>query len=250
MDYQKIYDNLMKTRKDKVPFKNVYYERHHIIMKSMGGTYAPENLVYLTPREHFLAHWLLWRIHRSRQTALAFFSMQKWARISETRNTSSRRYQEAREAIREKGVSEETKRRMSIAQRDRKFSDETKRKMAISAKLRIRVTKRKLESLVCANCGIDFQKFEDSRQLKERCCGKKCAQNYKIRKISIARNEKFLCDERLILSNFQDLKLTNRRREIVQLFVDGMKKDDIAIKLNIANGTVASTIFHIKKMLL
>lgn len=36
-----------------------YYERHHIIPKSMGGTNAKNNLVTLTAREHYVCHLLL-----------------------------------------------------------------------------------------------------------------------------------------------------------------------------------------------
>jgi hypothetical protein len=36
-----------------------YYERHHIIPKSLGGSNASENLVLLSAREHFIAHLLL-----------------------------------------------------------------------------------------------------------------------------------------------------------------------------------------------
>jgi hypothetical protein len=38
---------------------NGYTERHHIIPESFSGPNTPENLVYLTAREHFLCHWLL-----------------------------------------------------------------------------------------------------------------------------------------------------------------------------------------------
>jgi hypothetical protein len=36
-----------------------YVERHHIIPKSCGGSNKKSNIVKLTPREHFLVHWLL-----------------------------------------------------------------------------------------------------------------------------------------------------------------------------------------------
>jgi hypothetical protein len=39
-----------------------YTEVHHIKPKSMGGGNEPANLVRLTYREHFLAHWLLTKI--------------------------------------------------------------------------------------------------------------------------------------------------------------------------------------------
>jgi hypothetical protein len=36
-----------------------YYEKHHILPKSLGGTNKKENLVYLTAAEHFRAHRFL-----------------------------------------------------------------------------------------------------------------------------------------------------------------------------------------------
>ena len=36
-----------------------YTERHHIIPKSFGGSNKKENLVSLTPREHYICHLLL-----------------------------------------------------------------------------------------------------------------------------------------------------------------------------------------------
>lgn len=39
--------------------KCVYYEKHHIIPKSVGGNDNPDNICILLPREHFVCHWLL-----------------------------------------------------------------------------------------------------------------------------------------------------------------------------------------------
>ena len=63
MDYQKIYDNLVQSRKNRVTDK--YVEKHHIIPKCLGGTDDKDNLVILTYREHFIAHWLLVKIHKT-----------------------------------------------------------------------------------------------------------------------------------------------------------------------------------------
>lgn len=41
---------------------SVYYENHHIIPRSLGGTDTPENLVLLTSREHYFCHRLLTRM--------------------------------------------------------------------------------------------------------------------------------------------------------------------------------------------
>ena len=68
MDYQKIYNDLCfsrqklrgsskRLRKNEGDF--TYYERHHIIPRSMGGSNEPENMVLLTHREHIIAHRLL-----------------------------------------------------------------------------------------------------------------------------------------------------------------------------------------------
>lgn len=109
MDYKKIYNDLISSRmlvKDvrlKERKDGMYYERHHIIMKSKGGSNIKSNIVLLTAREHFLSHWILWRIYRDRQSALAFHKMlsKNNLRQNEFRQYSSRGYEEARLAFRE-----------------------------------------------------------------------------------------------------------------------------------------------------
>ena len=75
MNYQSIYNRLIETRKSRILIKDVYYEKHHILPKSMGGENSIDNLVHLTAREHFLAHWLLWRIHKTPCMSHSFFYM-------------------------------------------------------------------------------------------------------------------------------------------------------------------------------
>lgn len=61
MNYEKNYYDYIKYVKTLNRYKGdgKYYEKHHIIPKSLGGTNDEENLVLLTAREHFLAHYLL-----------------------------------------------------------------------------------------------------------------------------------------------------------------------------------------------
>lgn len=61
MNYKKIYDNLISKGRNRV--LNCHVERHHIIPKCMGGTDDKENLVELTPEEHYVAHQLLVKIY-------------------------------------------------------------------------------------------------------------------------------------------------------------------------------------------
>lgn len=67
MNYRKVYDDLIVRCKER---KHVdgYSETHHIVPKSLGGHRTdPSNLVILTAREHFIAHFLLAKIHGGTQ---------------------------------------------------------------------------------------------------------------------------------------------------------------------------------------
>lgn len=68
--YQKWYEQLIAgTRSRAKP--DGYTERHHIVPRSLGGRNNKTNIVVLTAREHFVAHLLLYRIHRKDPEAKA-----------------------------------------------------------------------------------------------------------------------------------------------------------------------------------
>ena len=69
MDYKKHYTLLIERATNRQ--LHDYKERHHILPKCMGGTDATDNLVYLTPEEHYLAHLLLVKIYPE-ETRLVF----------------------------------------------------------------------------------------------------------------------------------------------------------------------------------
>jgi hypothetical protein len=62
MDYQKIYNSLIERGKTRQKLQ-CYAEKHHIVPTCIGGPDTEENLVELTPEEHYVAHQLLVRIH-------------------------------------------------------------------------------------------------------------------------------------------------------------------------------------------
>lgn len=94
MDYQKIYTNLIENCKNKEYLE--YTEKHHIIPKCMGGTDGPENIVELSAREHFIAHMLLFKIHRTKELAYAMNMMT----VHDSSNRSkNRRYSWIRKAF-------------------------------------------------------------------------------------------------------------------------------------------------------
>jgi len=65
MNYQKIYNQLIKSRINQLKISNFIVEHHHIIPRSFGGKDIPENLVYLSLKEHFFAHLLLYKIYKN-----------------------------------------------------------------------------------------------------------------------------------------------------------------------------------------
>jgi hypothetical protein len=102
MDYKKHYENLIKSRLNRKLKKGVYYEKHHIIPKCWGGSNKKENIIKLTAREHYIAHWLLYRIRpTSNGTALAFWRMTFPGGKFVERNykISARAYSEAKSAM-------------------------------------------------------------------------------------------------------------------------------------------------------
>jgi hypothetical protein len=53
------YNQLVNRSLIRVLSHDIYTEKHHIIPRCLGGSDEPNNLVNLTAREHFIAHWLL-----------------------------------------------------------------------------------------------------------------------------------------------------------------------------------------------
>lgn len=97
MNYQKIHDSIIDLAKNRKK-PDCYCERHHILPRSMGGDDSPENLVILTAREHFLIHWLLYKIHRNKEMTYAFHAMTKPVGNGRVRYTSHS-FKYAREAM-------------------------------------------------------------------------------------------------------------------------------------------------------
>ena len=113
MNYQRIYDQIIDRAKKEKRVKvkgGTYYEAHHIIPKCLGGEGKTSqwrthpNIVLLTGREHFVCHWLLYRIYpENTKLVFAFWAMcnQKSKYQEERYLSSSRTYEEARKAFSE-----------------------------------------------------------------------------------------------------------------------------------------------------
>lgn len=61
MNHRRLHDAIIaNARRRRKP--RCYYEKHHVVPKSLKGSDKPANIVALTYREHFLIHWLLTKL--------------------------------------------------------------------------------------------------------------------------------------------------------------------------------------------
>lgn len=196
MDYKKHYEALCKSRKSLLRTKQdgVYYEMHHIIPKSLGGTDDKNNLVLLTPKEHYIAHLLLYFQYKQiggpalRKMAFALVGMA--ANRNYTRSSiTSRIYSNLREAARlsrlghkventdkyKKPKSDSHKEAIRQARLQAPpRSLETREKLRISAQNRTDIFPNNYIKDTCPHCGKSGQKnamirwhFKNCKQRKE-----------------------------------------------------------------------------------
>jgi len=91
MNYQNIYNNLIlkaqSRASSRIQASQLFplVHGHHIIPKCMGGPDINSNIVYFTPREHFIAHVLLIKIYPNHFGLLQAIKLMK----SETTNSKT-----------------------------------------------------------------------------------------------------------------------------------------------------------------
>lgn len=100
-----------------------YYEAHHILPYSLGGDNSKENIVLLTAREHYLAHYLLVKITKGsdrKKMIWAFHRMQySDASRKEKRVTNSRLYELVRKNYIKDFIDEDFRKIKSEQSKDR-----------------------------------------------------------------------------------------------------------------------------------
>lgn len=133
MNYSKLYNSIIinaksleNERKILKYNKDFYFETHHIIPKSSGGSNDESNLVILTAREHFICHWILYKINPSSSNAFSWWMMSNnnGNKFHKERSMqSSRKYEYARKAFRKHIVEINT---------GRTYTEEQKKKYSLS----------------------------------------------------------------------------------------------------------------------
>ena len=99
--YNRWYSNIIKSAQNRTKSKNTYYEKHHIVPKSLGGNDEPDNIVSLTYREHLLCHWLLCKFTEGENKAKmthAFWAMCNLVNSNHQRVPSLRVLESAKKA--------------------------------------------------------------------------------------------------------------------------------------------------------
>jgi hypothetical protein len=101
MNYTKVYNNLISSRKQLNRTKDrEYYELHHIVPRSLGGPDETSNLVLLTAKEHWIAHCLLSKMFFGANAYKMNQALINMGRvIPETKRKTSRLYESARKNI-------------------------------------------------------------------------------------------------------------------------------------------------------
>lgn len=99
MNYQRIYASIVlraqseyNERIDNKKLNGAYYEMHHILPKSLGGTNEKYNLAMLTAREHFICHWLLVKLYPKNSMPRRKMLIALWRMGSASRTNHDKRY--------------------------------------------------------------------------------------------------------------------------------------------------------------
>lgn len=128
LNYKKIYDAIVERAKNRA--SKGYVERHHINPKCMGGSDDPDNLVALTPEEHFLAHVLLVKIFPEEKNLI--LAVQKMSVSSKF--TKSRRSRKLYGWLRRKHA--ERMRELSVGEKNAQFGSRWINDGTVSKKLK------------------------------------------------------------------------------------------------------------------
>ena len=84
--YTKWYNQIIERAQGRV--LEPPYERHHVTPRSLGGTNDKENIVFITPREHFICHWLLVKMTSGEE----HYKMLNALRMMRAENPGQKRY--------------------------------------------------------------------------------------------------------------------------------------------------------------
>lgn len=161
MKYVELIDgalNQLRVKKPKTDPNYVYYEYHHILPRCLFPDFkdAAENIVTLTAREHFMAHYYLTKIFDSRALDFAYWRLctdgrgrmitaeeyelgkilasQRYSELNSGRKLTIEQRQKISERLTGHVCQEETKQKISDSHLGYKHTEDAKKKMSNSKK--------------------------------------------------------------------------------------------------------------------
>ena len=175
--YTKWYESIIAHARCRVK-PDGYFEKHHIIPKSLGGSNDDENLVNLTAKEHFICHRLLPKMTTgiaSRSMAYAVWQMTMISGRARYKVTA-RTYDALKKQISKtrKGIpmSEEQKQKLRKPNPETRLKMSNARKAQTGLQKRSDETKAKMSSwqkgipkdkVTCEHCGKESSQMNYSR---------------------------------------------------------------------------------------
>ena len=137
MNYQRIYDEIIQRAKSRGLKKKLlvglYFEKHHIIPRCLNGSNDKDNLVLLTAREHYLCHYLLWKIHKENKSLFyAYYILSNKNHIVNSNEFSKLRVEFSKRIkndLTNRVISDETRLRMKNSSKNN--TDEYKQNMSL-----------------------------------------------------------------------------------------------------------------------
>lgn len=198
MNYSKIYDDLVAKCIVRGLDKKVldgYFEKHHIIPKCLGGSDKNSNFVLFTPREHVIAHRLLWKANPNNYSLMWAYTrtVNSHKGILTSREVENAKIAKAK-VMSERVVSQETRDKISATLMGSVIPQEVieKRRLKQIGQKRTQETKDKLSQKRRELIDSGWTHSEESRKkIGDAARGKNISEEHK-RKISEATKGKVM----------------------------------------------------------
>ena len=129
--YTNVYNAIIELAKNRE--LNSYFEKHHIVPQSLGGSNDKENIVKLTAREHFICHLLLTKMvegaNKSKMYQAAWMMASSTSKTQQRHKVNNRMYERLRTEM------SKIKKNMTTWNKGITPSDETKQKLRTASLL-------------------------------------------------------------------------------------------------------------------
>lgn len=75
MNILHIYEYLIERGRNRIKQKGDYLHKHRILPGYLGGLYTPDNITYLTPKEHKIVHLLRYKLYKHDSDIFAYIRL-------------------------------------------------------------------------------------------------------------------------------------------------------------------------------